>query len=56
MISALHLIWIIPLCAFVGMLAVAFFIGATVHTNDYETYQEGFKDGYKTAKGESEQS
>ena len=52
MISALHLIWIIPLCIVVGMFALAFFVSATINNTEYESYNEGFKDGYKTAKRE----
>ena len=56
MINAVHLIWIIPSCVFVGMLITAFFVGAAVGTNEYEVYQEGFKEGYKTAKEGCKQS
>lgn len=50
MISALHLIWIIPVCAFVGMLVVTFFMGTTIHNNEYDAYHEGIKEGMRRAK------
>jgi hypothetical protein len=55
MINALHLIWIIPTCICVGMFVLAFFVGAAINNCEYQSYNDGFKDGYKTAKEEEKQ-
>ena len=49
MISALHLIWIIPLCIIAGMVVLGFIVGASNNSKEYEIYQEGIKEGYNKA-------
>ena len=50
MISALHLIWIIPTCSVCGFLVGSFISGSTLSTKECEAYQHGLKDGYDQAK------
>lgn len=45
MISAINLLWIIPVCVVAGALPLAFFIGATQNNKEYEAYQQGLMDG-----------
>jgi hypothetical protein len=53
MISALHLIWIIPATATLCMLLLILFIGANKQNIEYDMYQQGYIDGknfYKNRK------
>ena len=50
MINALNLIWIIPLSICLGMLGLAFIIGATENTKYEQMYDEGVRHGMQVAK------
>lgn len=56
MISALHLIWIIPSCLGIGVMVMGFIAGATLPTAEYDAYVTGIQDGYNQAKKEFEQN
>ena len=45
MINIVNLLWIIPTCIIVGGLILAFFIGATGNSREFEAYQEGILEG-----------
>ena len=45
MISVIHLLWIIPVCIIAGGLILAFFMGATGNSREFEAYQEGIIEG-----------
>lgn len=45
MISAIHLVWIIPTCAVLGAMILAFFVGASQNIKEDEAYQQGFMEG-----------
>ena len=49
MINAMHLFWILPLCAFITMLLTAFIISATIPNKEYEAYMQGIEYGKKLA-------
>ena len=49
MISALHLLWIIPLCFLLGVLVLGFVVGATRTNKESDIYQEGVREGMKRA-------
>ena len=45
MISAINLLWIVPICIVTGAMSLAFFIGATQNNKEYEAYQQGISEG-----------
>jgi hypothetical protein len=45
MISAIHLVWIIPTCVVLGAMTLAFFMGASQNNKEYEAYQQGLMEG-----------
>ena len=45
MISVVNLLWIIPTCIIAGGLILAFFVGATGNSREFEAYQEGIIEG-----------
>lgn len=49
MISALNLIWIIPLCLIVSGVVTAFFISASQSNREWDIYEEGIQEGMKRA-------
>lgn len=50
MINTINLIWIIPLCICLGILAMAFVVGASTRNRYEEIYEEGVKHGLQLAK------
>ena len=50
MISAIHLIWIIPLCVCIGVLFTAFIVGASSNNKYQEIYDIGVKYGMDIMK------
>ena len=48
MINVINLLWIIPVCIIVGGLLLAFFVGATNNSKEYEAYQQGIVEGKRT--------
>lgn len=50
MISALHLIWIIPLCLIVGGVVTTFFISVSQSNREWDIYEEGIQEGMKRAR------
>ena len=54
MISALHLLWIIPLTGLCMAIVIGVMVGANTMNKEYEAYQDGFKEGYDRAMKELE--
>ena len=54
MISALHLIWTVPVCIFMGMIVMGFFVSVNKSNRESDIYEEGIREGLRIANAHTQ--